>query len=837
MRLSLIASIPRMGFRTLNSILSMKSQVTCRRGAPLAANGLTGGRVEVAIWTRHQVELRGWFVGDELFAGLSGAILVPCQLEAIEARQRHGLAIRGSIGFHVRLGRTSRRAPVSLKATHGQTSSHFQLSPPSLWRETIALILALPAAFRLVARHRNDIVRFLRTRDAGLSVSLRDAFGFNQDQPAPLVSPEVMKACPATSAAHTGPIVIIVPIHNAPRQVARLFGRLATTLDSNHRLLLIDDGSTDPAIGPLLATFAEENPERVRIVTLQENLGFVAAINHGLDIARELGEHVIILNTDTLPPAGWANRLIAPILADPDVASVTPLSNNAEIASIPNPGIHSDVTPELVDTIDGTAARLGEGWRMVEIPTGIGFAMAMNRRFLDRIGGFDPAFGRGYGEEVDWCQKARQAGGKNVLATSVFIGHEGGASFGAAEKNENLASSSSIIRSRYPGYNRAVQDWAEAAPHAIQRMILSLPYLEATSPDAVPIYVAHSLGGGAEMVLRREVDALVAAGAPGVVILRAGGATKWRLEVEGNGFRHACRIAETETLLTCLAPVRRRRVIYSCGAGVRDPRDIPGILLALASEAASSLELRLHDFFPISPSYCLLDRSGRFRGLPDPTRPDPAHDLPSISGRRALPLSEWRNLWRPVIDRADRITAYSQSSAHLLAAAYPAASRSLRIEPHVLPPDMPGAIAPGGRSIGVLGGVNQAKGAEVLMALSKELGRRKKNRKIVVIGGMDPGFRLPRPHCVTGPYDRRDISALACRHHVGVWLIPSVWPETFSFATREALATGLPVLTFDLGAQAEAARSARNGLVLSIDPFDSAALLAQLEQAFDRSIL
>jgi hypothetical protein len=39
--------------------------------------------------------------------------------------------------------------------------------------------------------------------------------------------------------------------------------------------------------------------------------------------------------------------------------------------------------------------------------------------------------------------------------------------------------------------------------------------------------------------------------------------------------------------------------------------------------------------------------------------------------------------------------------------------------------------------------------------------------------------------------------------------VPAVWPETYSFSTREALATGLPVIAFDIGAQGEAVGRAR----------------------------
>ena len=48
--------------------------------------------------------------------------------------------------------------------------------------------------------------------------------------------------------------------------------------------------------------------------------------------------------------------------------------------------------------------------------------------------------------------------------------------------------------------------------------------------------------------------------------------------------------------------------------------------------------------------------------------------------------------------------------------------------------------------------------------------------------------------------------------------MPSIWPETFSFTTHEMLATGKPVMAFDLGAQGEAVREAENGHIVSPDP-------------------
>lgn len=70
------------------------------------------------------------------------------------------------------------------------------------------------------------------------------------------------------------------------------------------------------------------------------------------------------------------------------------------------------------------------------------------------------------------------------------------------------------------------------------------------------------------------------------------------------------------------------------------------------------------------------------------------------------------------------------------------------------------------------------------------------------------------PAIVHGSYEWRDLPGLVARYGISAWLIPSVWPETFSFTTHEAIATGLPVFCFDLGAQADALRGslAQGGL-------------------------
>ena len=49
---------------------------------------------------------------------------------------------------------------------------------------------------------------------------------------------------------------------------------------------------------------------------------------------------------------------------------------------------------------------IGEMARSVAVPTTVGFCLYVRRAALDQIGGFDAeAFGRGYGEENDFCMR------------------------------------------------------------------------------------------------------------------------------------------------------------------------------------------------------------------------------------------------------------------------------------------------------------------------------------------------------------------------------------------------------------------------------------------------
>ena len=80
--------------------------------------------------------------------------------------------------------------------------------------------------------------------------------------------------------------------------------------------------------------------------------------------------------------------------------------------------------------------------------------MCIRRACLDQIGPFDAErFGRGYGEENDFCMRAAGAGWRNVLAGDVFVYHEGAVSF-SGERLALTENAGKTLADLYPDYLR-----------------------------------------------------------------------------------------------------------------------------------------------------------------------------------------------------------------------------------------------------------------------------------------------------------------------------------------------------------------------------------------------
>ena len=718
-------------------------------------------------------------------------------------------------------------APAQTVATDGRfaISVAVQGDPAQvvLWLGDQAEVLTLPnagtvarARYRHVPRFARDLLRaspllvrwmWLR-RPPDLIPAIRARLSMAHVARAGLLDAGRLDQPPQPAPMPRLPVQIVIPVFNAFSVLTEAIDRVTRHTDLPYHLIVIDDASTDPAVRPYLTARLAGLP--ATLLVNERNLGFICSVNRGLKQAMVAGGHVVLLNSDALVPAGWIQRLLSPMLLQPDtVASVTPMSNAAQILSVPLIGPGQQIAPGQADALDVAA----QGMKALpqDIPTGIGFCMAMNAGFLARLGGFDPVFGRGYGEEVDWCLRAVAVGGRHLAQPGLFVEHRAAQSFGTVERRRATLAAADLLRQRYPRYDADVQRFAANDPLLTERLALGFAMLAAKGP--VPVHIGHSLGGGAEADLKRRL-----AGG-GAVVLRVGGRVRWRLELHLAAGMVAGETADFALIRRLLGLLPDKRMIYGCGVGDADPVALPALLLSLL-RPSDGLELLIHDYFAVSPSFTLLPQSGHYDGVPPDGCTDPAHIARDTAGL-PVPLAQWRREWERLVARAGAVTCFSNASARIITEVWPKAP--VRIAPHPMPPGLRVVARQGPPVLGVLGNIRLHKGARQVAALA-EL---RPDLPMVIIGHFEPGQPLPPGVRLHGQYRPCDLPALISRYGITHWLIPSVWPETFCFAVHEALATGLPVLGFDLGAQGEALIAAANGqaVPLAAGPAALAALL------------
>jgi GT2 family glycosyltransferase len=181
--------------------------------------------------------------------------------------------------------------------------------------------------------------------------------------------------------------------------------------------LLVDNNSAD---GTAARAAKIKN---LRLIRNTENLGFAGGNNVGIRAAK--GEHIVILNNDTIVPPDWLVRLDHHLETIPDLGILGPSANTESGQAIF--GVRYNSVKDLFDY----NARLGEeqdgAWERVKKISGL--CMLLPRHTIEKVGLLDTDFGIGYFEDDDLCLRAEDAGLKLVWAKDVYVHHFGSMSF------------------------------------------------------------------------------------------------------------------------------------------------------------------------------------------------------------------------------------------------------------------------------------------------------------------------------------------------------------------------------------------------------------------------
>jgi O-antigen biosynthesis protein len=290
------------------------------------------------------------------------------------------------------------------------------------------------------------------------------------------------------SNAGCPPITIIVPVYGDYEATTLCLEALGDALKPpHHRAIIVNDATPDPLITRHLRDIIAGD-SAFTVLTNPHNLGFVGSVNRALNHIAD-GD-VIILNSDTIVPPDFIDRLSAAAQSSPEIGTITPLTNNGEFTSFPIPNTANPLpSREDIKRLDNIAAQVNTD-RIVDIPSGIGFCLYVTRACLDAVGSLSEDFGRGYLEDADFCLRARERGFRNVCVPSVYVGHAGSKSFGP-ERRSLIVRNLGVLEQRFAAHRAECAAFMAADPLRAAREAIEF---EATDDASHPRLLVTGVG-------------------------------------------------------------------------------------------------------------------------------------------------------------------------------------------------------------------------------------------------------------------------------------------------------------------------------------------------------
>jgi GT2 family glycosyltransferase len=209
--------------------------------------------------------------------------------------------------------------------------------------------------------------------------------------------------------------VVILNWNSGPDTIACLEA-LARSTYSDARLLVVDNASTDDSP----TRIAERFPQ-VELLALDANHGYAGGNNRGIAHGLGSSDYVWLLNPDAVVAPDCLTLLVDAAEAAPRAAMLGPLvlmrEDPERILSAGGRLVDGWPTHRGIGEVDGTRSDA-----VVEVDYVTGCALLVRRRALASIGPLDERFFL-YGEEVDWCQRARAAGFTCAVVPRAKVWH------------------------------------------------------------------------------------------------------------------------------------------------------------------------------------------------------------------------------------------------------------------------------------------------------------------------------------------------------------------------------------------------------------------------------
>jgi len=230
-------------------------------------------------------------------------------------------------------------------------------------------------------------------------------------------------------------ISIIVVNYNAEKLLRECLESLyRETQDTSFDVWVVDNNSHDESVRMVRESFPEVN-----LIANDDNLGFSRANNQA--IAKSASDYILLLNPDTVVRDRAIDKMVAFMDAHADVgiSGCRVLNKDGSLQpacrrSVPTPKVAfyhlsglSKLFPNSMIMAKYNLTYLDPD-QPHEVDAVSGAFLLIRRAVVDQIGLLDEAFFI-YGEDVDWCVRAKSAGWKVMYTPEAEILHyKGGCS-------------------------------------------------------------------------------------------------------------------------------------------------------------------------------------------------------------------------------------------------------------------------------------------------------------------------------------------------------------------------------------------------------------------------
>ena len=211
------------------------------------------------------------------------------------------------------------------------------------------------------------------------------------------------------------PVAIVVLAWNGLAYTRKCLDSITRTLGGRHRIIVVDNGSTDGTVEYLRAQTG------IQTVLNSSNLGYAAGNNLGLQLL-DLSEDVVLLNNDTeLRQGNWL-ELLQEAAYSSDKVGIVGCRLVRPDGMLQHVGVYMPLDSLWGQQIGAHERDVGQFSSTREVESVVFACVYIKRTVIDVVGRLDEDY-FSYFEDTDYCLRAREKGFKILCCGSATVVH------------------------------------------------------------------------------------------------------------------------------------------------------------------------------------------------------------------------------------------------------------------------------------------------------------------------------------------------------------------------------------------------------------------------------